>query len=125
MTTNPSMCRFSPPNKALELMEKWRNEGKYEVGELDHWEGMCVELAGEVISYAGKGSLVWIEPKKGHELDPDGIDDIWGYHGVAVIDGLVHCPWFPEVLPLPEWVLHAFPTQHVVMEQPGAAVEEM
>ncbi len=80
----------------------------------------CVELAGELADTHG-GRLCWIKRVDGPGLGHYAFDEqeIWDYHAVAIIDGLVHDPWGPGPMPLYEWSGEAFPRQQLSFEYPA------
>ena len=68
---------------------------------VDDWEGVCGELANEVITE--KDSIIHV----------DGCVR-WRYHMVPYIDGLVHDAWCPgPPLPVKEWLRAMFPGECV------------
>lgn len=103
-------------NLALEFLE--------ESGEsLLDYEGLCGELVDAIIHWFGQKRvhILYIKPKGELDSIDNGIDRWgWSYHMVAVIDGIVHDPWFPSlILPPQEYVLSAFPGQDLHYEITG------
>lgn len=89
-------------NIALQVLE--------ELGEdLDEYHGVCGELADAIMHQYPDAQILYIKPRD----DLEGLvigDNICKYHMVAVIDGIVHDAWFPELLLPPEqYVKQAFP----------------
>ncbi len=70
------------------------------------YEGICGELADAVlhlVSASGDedGQILYIDLEDHPE---------WRYHMVPIVDGLVHCAWFSDLmLPPKEYVKEAFP----------------
>lgn len=73
---------------------------------LDDWDGLCVDLAGEVAGYSGR--IVYVEPSKGtvsNQLLLRG----WKWHAAALIDGFIHDAWSSgPAVPLIDWVRSMF-----------------
>ena len=78
---------------------------------IEEYEGLCGELTDQVIKWLGEDmvSILFIDPTNPYHLDdPDG--GRWYYHMVPIVDGLVHDPWFPELVLEPrEYFKKAFP----------------
>jgi len=82
---------------------------------LDDFRGLCVELIDEVMH--------WLDPKPytcvtldgvdGRELSPMGSNENWDIHQVIEVDGLIHDGWWPEPLPLDEYLKAQFPFDDV------------
>ena len=89
-------------NIAVQILE--------ELGEdLKDYEGFCGELADQVIHRNPGAQILYIEPCCDSCWLPHK-DDAWRYHMVAVVDGIVHDAWFPELLlPPAQYVEQAFP----------------
>ncbi len=68
------------------------------------YEGMCGELADAVlhlVSSDESAQILYVDLEDHPE---------WRYHMVPVVDGIVHCAWFSELmLPPSEYVAAAFP----------------
>jgi len=95
-----------PENIALQILE--------ESGEtVEDFEGLCGELADEVLHRYPNGKILYLEP-----VDSEGsIAGRWSYHMVAIVDGLVHDAWFPELVLCPkEYVSNAFPGERISMK---------
>lgn len=67
---------------------------------LDAWGGLCMEVADQVLHLRPDGAILYVEDL------PDWTG--WKYHAAAVVDGLVHCPWFPALLPPKQYVADVF-----------------
>lgn len=86
-------------------------------GSLDEYDALCGELADALIHWYGEGrvDILYISPRFDEDVietehEPFG----WAYHMVAVIDGLVHDAWYPDLILLPdEYVQSAFPGQQL------------
>lgn len=86
---------------------------------LDEYEGICGELVDGMMHWLGEDKIriLYI---KGESLGCRGLE--WSYHMVAVIDGLVHDAWLPDLLlPPKEYVEAAFPKADVEFSFPAEA----
>ncbi len=73
----------------------------------DDYEDLCGELVDGIMHWIGEDA-VRILYITGEELKCRDME--WSYHMVAVIDGLVHDAWFPNlILPPEEYLKKAFP----------------
>lgn len=61
-------------------------------GGLGEWEFCCGELADQVLHARPDGQILWVD-LPGHPK--------WRYHMVAVVDGVVHDAWRPNVMEPP------------------------
>lgn len=61
-----------------------------------YWDGSCIEFAGELLEYAGRGKMAYFD-------DPPNLYQ-WKYHAVAVIDGMVHDLWQDEEMTVDEYM---------------------
>ena len=96
-------------NIALQILE--------ELGEgLEDYDGFCGELADAVLHRHPGAKILYIEPCCKWTYLNYG-DDGWRYHMVAVVDGIVHDAWFPELLLPPEqYVEQAFPRAGAIFD---------
>lgn len=86
---------------------------------LDEYDGICGELVDGMMHWLGEGKIR-ILYLKGEGLMCRDLE--WSYHMVAVIDGLVHDAWFPNLLlPPSEYVRTAFPKTDVEFSFPAEA----
>ena len=91
-------------NLALQLLE---DQGE----STDEYDGMCGELVDAIIHWLGE-DRVSIMHVDAHDNDLVGPCELWRYHMVPVIDGIVHDAWVTElILPPVEYAKLAFPTQ--------------
>jgi hypothetical protein len=86
---------------------------------LDDYEGCCGELVDQMMHWLGEKKIDILYIKPAAECDM-ALNDIWSYHMVSVIDGIVHDAWFPELLlPPEEYVKKAFwcgmPTLSIIL----------
>lgn len=91
-------------NIAIQVLE--------EIGKsLEDFEGLCGELADEVLHRFPDAKLLVIEPEdwvNGLAVERDGFG--WDYHIVPIINDAVHDAWFPELVLSPkEYIQQAFP----------------
>lgn len=101
-------------NLALEYLEEAEES-------LEDYDGMCGELVDAMIHWYGEDrhvGILYISPPSEYEMIRTEHDPIgWCYHMVAIIDDLVHDPWYPTlVLPPDEYVKSAFPNQRLDYE---------
>lgn len=96
-------------NIALQVLE--------ELGEdLDEYRGYCGELADAIMHRYPNAQILYVKPRKDWEDLAIG-DDICRYHMAAVVDGIVHDAWFPELLLPPDrYVKQAFPNVKTVFD---------
>lgn len=88
---------------------------------LDEYDGMCGELADNILQWLDLGDrvcILYIEPHYPLDDIDNGIDRWgWRFHMVVLVDGLVHDAWFPTlVLPPDEYIEAAFPDQELRWE---------
>jgi len=77
---------------------------------LDHFDGLCGELADEVLHQYPDAQLLHIEDRRSFYIESIA-GYVWSYHMVPVIDGVVHDAWHPEsILPVEEYIKKVFPT---------------
>lgn len=70
---------------------------------LEDYEGMCGELCDVVMHRVPGAEILYVHL----DVHPE-----WTYHMVPVVNGLVHCAWFPAlILPPREYITTAFPGQ--------------
>lgn len=80
---------------------------------LDQFDGLCGELADEVLHKYPDAQLLYIEGSESIYIKSTA-GYIWTYHMVPVIDGLVHDAWHPElILSVDEYVKRVFPTSEL------------
>lgn len=80
---------------------------------LDQFDGLCGELADEVLHEYPDAQLLYIEGRRSLYIESVA-GYVWGYHMVPVIDGVVHDAWHPEaVLPVDEYIKRVFPTSEL------------
>ena len=72
-------------NHVLELAE--------DLGGLDSFDGLCMELVDEALHIWEDADILWVEPVVGDRLLGK-----WRFHAVVVIAGIVHDAWHPTVL---------------------------
>ena len=96
-------------NIALQILEELGEE-------LEDYEGFCGELADQVLHRNPDAQILYIKPA--YEFGfLNYKDDGWRYHMVAVVDGIVHDAWFPELLLPPEqYVEKAFPRAGAIFD---------
>lgn len=94
-------------NIAVQILE--------ELGEgLGDYDGMCGELADAVLHRYPDAKILYVKPENMSEDLICG-EEPWSYHMVAVVDGIVHDAWFPELmLPPKQYVKQAFPGLRVI-----------
>jgi len=85
---------------------------------------MCGELVDGIIHWLGEDrvDILYIKPVDEYDALENDFDQAgWSYHMVAIVDGIVHDPWFPTLcLPPIEYVRCAFPNQRVIAtKNPG------
>lgn len=77
---------------------------------LEDFEYCCGELADEVLHRHPDAMILYLEPED--QLYP--LADLWSYHMVPIVDGIVHDAWFPKLTLCPqEYVRKAFPNENV------------
>lgn len=100
-------------NLALEFLKEC-NES------LSDYESMCGELVDQLIHFYGENrvQILYIRPQSSEDAIETHAEPLgWQFHMVAMIDGVVHDPWYPElVLPPEEYVRAAFAGQHLRWE---------
>ena len=69
-------------------------------GGLAAWSGSCMEVADRVLHARPDGAILYVENL------PEWMG--WRHHIAAVVDGLVHCPWYPELRTPAEYVAGVF-----------------
>lgn len=106
------MCpRARNQNLAVAYLE-YKNETLYQYG------GLCGELVDGMMHWLGEDKIRILYVKGGDGLACG--DEEWNYHMVAVIDGLVHDAWFPDLLlPPGKYVKAAFPKTEVEFSFPA------
>lgn len=75
---------------------------------LDQFDGLCGELANEVLHEYPEAQILYIESERDSYIESV-YGYIWSYHMVPVIDGYVHDAWHPNfILPVDEYINAVF-----------------
>lgn len=108
---NPALLAFPiVPSSQMKL----RDLITYALGTetLKDYEGLCGEIANQILVCAGRGNILFIEPIDEYLCPMYNRALLWGFHQVAVIDGLVCDPWNPgEPSPIEVYLKEVFPGQ--------------
>jgi|SRR6185436_1891282 len=82
---------------------------------VDDWDGECMDLADRMSKWLDKKGIehdrLWLERERSNEWLKSIYNHRWVYHVVVEIDGMIHDPWFAEVLPTEEYLKRMFPRQ--------------
>ena len=101
-----------PRNLGLDFLNR-------ECAALSDFDGLCGELVDGIVGWLGESLVVIMYIDPGDNLIPRP-GDMWRYHMVAIVDDLVHDPWYPDlVLPPQEYVERAFPGQDLEISFSG------
>ncbi len=101
-----SSTMTSPRNLAAEYLKE-KSETREE------YEGFCGELCDGIIHWLGEDrvSILYVQPSSSSDDLIYGLE-LWRFHMVAVVDGLVHDAWFPDIVAPPhEYAAAAFEGQ--------------
>ena len=88
------------------------------------YEGMCGEIADQILHVAGDGDILYVESRTGILTPSYDVALSWRYHQVAVVRGRVYDPWSPwRPCTIGTYLRRVFPGQPVSIAINGDDVD--